>query len=206
MTNISNHSLQAFKLGCIRQHKLLFSDLSFCVQAGSALVVTGPNGAGKSSLLRLLAGLSMPALGELWWQGKRVSADYQAQLHYIGHTNGIKLGLSVLENLQLMNALSDQPTVDLELCLSLLQLDQQRQVLAGNLSAGQKRRIALAKLWLVPKRLWILDEPLTAIDAETQAVFSSHLAAHLKNDGVAVVSSHQSLPLQDLQTLELLPC
>lgn len=207
MTIPSNHSLQAVTLSCVRQRKLLFTDLSFCVPVGSLLLVTGPNGAGKSSLMRILAGIAAPLRGSIWWQGKLIDAAYKEQLHYVGHTNGIKLGLSVIENLQLINALSGHPTINYASVLASLQLDSQRNELAGNLSAGQKRRIALAKLLLFPKQLWILDEPFTAIDNATQQLFLYHLESHLKNDGIAIISSHHPLSLDmNTQILELSPC
>jgi heme exporter protein A len=205
------HCLQVINLGCIRQQKSIFVDVSFVLSAGETLLVEGANGSGKSSLLRLLAGLSTPAAGDVQWQQQSIhslGARYTHQLHYVGHTNGIKLGLTVAENIQFASHLADQSAQAEEAILAQLQLSSQRHTQARFLSAGQKRRLGLAKLFLFPKPLWIVDEPLTALDVETQNVFLSLLEMHLQNGGLCVMSSHQpiALPTARLQTLRLTTC
>ena len=205
--NTSSH-FQASNLSCIRQQKKLFANISFELQPGSILLIEGANGSGKSSLLRLLSGLATPFEGEVKWKGN---------LHYVGHANGLKLGLTVEENLALLRhceepegrrgnpeALSKNwiaaspsaPRNDEEV-LALLQLHTQKHTLAKHLSAGQKRRLALAKLFLFPKSLWILDEPLTALDTDTQQIIISALEDHTQKGGMAIITSHQPIAFKN---------
>lgn len=206
----AENKLQVVNLGCVRQQRLLFSDLSFQLHAGEALLVEGANGAGKSTLLQLLTGLSIPTTGEIFWQDTAITHsqyEYWGKLHFISHTNGIKLGLTVTENLQLTHHLSlSIPKKSITNIVEELQLSHCKNTLAKNLSAGQKRRVALAKLWLIPKTLWILDEPLTALDIHMQTLFLSRLNSHLQEGGIAIVSSHHSnIFTPAVKTLRL-PC
>ena len=202
--------LQVNALSCAHQQIVLFSNLSFHLKPGVALIVEGTNGSGKSSLLRLLTGLTTPAAGDIHWQGKPTTHDlisYQQQLHFIGHNNGTKLGLTALENLRLAGALSMDKTNMAESVLKTLQLEQQTHTLAKYLSAGQKRRLALARLFLVQKPLWLIDEPFTGLDTQTQALFLSALTAHLQSGGICVLSTHHALTLHaEVQTLKLPLC
>jgi heme exporter protein A len=205
-------SLQAIDLGCIRHNTLLFKKIDFTLFPGEALVVEGVNGIGKSSLLRLLAGLSAVEEGHFYWQGHSVHAqliDYWQQLHYLSHFNGLKLQLSVLENLRLaarLALLKELPAS--EEILSLLKLREYSHTLVRYLSAGQKRRLALARLFLIPKPLWILDEPLTALDDQGQQLFQHQLDRHLQHQGICLLSSHHALPFkhQRCKTVRLVPC
>lgn len=166
-------------------------------------MVEGPNGSGKSTLLKLLTGLTSPPTGDIHWQGQSIlhHPDYGQHLHYIGHLNGIKTGLTVLENLTFMHVLSGA-ALDTGI-LDLLKLKDHQQVLSRELSAGQKRRLALARLFCIKKPLWIVDEPLTAIDAETQDLFLSALKNHLAQNGMAVISTHQPILLNDVSIKQL---
>lgn len=204
-------TLQVKNLSCVRQQKILFADISFHLNSGTALLVEGPNGSGKSSLLKLLTGLSTPAAGDIYWKGKSLSlnhADYWENLHYVGHTNGVRLGLTVAENLQLMGHLTDKKLSDSDAALSHLQLAAHKNTQAKYLSAGQKRRLALAKLFLVKKTLWILDEPFTALDAATQEFLLMQLENHLLNGGICIISSHHPIIFKKIpaQTLRLEIC
>jgi heme exporter protein A len=192
------NQLEASHLSCQRQYKLIFADVSFALQKGEALLVEGPNGAGKSSLLRILTGIASPSAGDVYWQGKPIesSDDYKTNLHYIGHRDGIKLGLTVIENLRLSQQLAEAKPADINNILSLLNLTEQANTQTFYLSAGQKRRVALAALFLYPKILWILDEPLTALDLPMQHFFLERLESHLQNDGIAVISSHHPFTLR----------
>ena len=189
--------LEAINLSCIRPHQTLFTQLSFQLNQGEILLIAGSNGSGKSSLLRLLTGLSLPTAGEIHWQHipiHPIRAEYSEALHYVGHTNGIKLGLTVVENLQLAAHLTGFVfSGKFESLLTQLQLNAHKNTPAKYLSTGQKRRLALAKLFLIPKRLWILDEPFTALDTETQLFFTSSLEAHLQQGGMAIISSHHPM-------------
>src|SRR5579862_8661444 len=191
--------LQAINLSCTRQNKPIFAAISFELQQNQALFIHGPNGSGKSSLLRLLTGLATPADGNILWQGKSIqenSLEYWANLHYVGHSNGIKLGLSVAENLELAAHLASSPHhQDKDFFLEQLQLTAHQHRLAKYLSAGQKRRLALAKLFLFPKNIWILDEPLTSLDEMTQRFFLTQLEKHLHEGGISIISAHHPIIL-----------
>lgn len=200
-------TLQAFHLTCVRQQRCLFKELSFELTEGELLLVEGANGCGKSSLLRLVAGLSTPLSGEILWRQQSIQSireAYHHSLHYLGHTNGIKWGLTVEENIRLTQQRLLQPdTLSIDEILTELQLDTFKHTLASELSAGQKRRIALAKLFLFPKSLWIVDEPFTSLDVGTQTLFLAKLRQHLQQGGMAVMSSHHSLPATDFAVKQL---
>lgn len=188
--------LEAVSLQCVRGEHALFSDLSFKLGAGEMLLVSGPNGAGKTSLLRLLCGLSQPAAGEVRWQGECVRGqrgEYCKQMAYLGHHNGVKDELTALENLR---AAADVAGVAaggdaLLAALEHVGLRGHEDLPAKLLSQGQKRRVALARLLLADARLWILDEPLAALDVQAVVLVEDMLAAHLARGGMAVLTTHQ---------------
>lgn len=197
--NTHGHSLSIESLTCIREQRLLFSDLSLQLNPGDLLLIEGPNGSGKSTLLRLLTGLATPAAGHIYWQQQSIvnNPAYCENMHYIGHLNGIKSGLTVSENLCLMQYLADKTaSSDHSTLLTTLGLLDHRHQLARHLSAGQKRRLTLAKLFCLKKPLWLLDEPLTAIDHAAESLFITHLEQHLQDGGMAVISTHHPIPLQ----------
>jgi heme exporter protein A len=197
-------------LSCQRQQENIFENVSFQLRAGEALILEGPNGAGKSSLLRLIAGLATPTAGSVHWQNKDIhesNSAFTENLHYIGHQNGIKLGLTVIENIELTAHLNGV-MLDRSLTntvVTQLSLDDKRDALARQLSAGQKRRLALTKLFLFPKILWLLDEPFTALDANSRTLFTKRLEEHLQNNGMCIMSTHHriDLPQTKLQILRL---
>lgn len=193
-------------LSCVRNEKKLFQPISFALKKGTGIWIKGVNGAGKSSLLRLLAGISSSKMGEINWQTSNETIF--ADIHYIGHSDGLRKGLSIIENLKLCAALLQQEIAGLPETMRLLQLEQCMHTPIQCLSAGQKRRAALARLFVFPRGVWILDEPLTALDIKTQQVVYKKIAAHLAAGGLCVLTSHQPLPdtLQPLQQLELEPC
>jgi heme exporter protein A len=192
-------SFSASQLSCVRQKTTLFRNISFTLKSGSLLVIEGANGSGKSSLLRLLAGLSSPAGGEIFWQNQsiyQIRDLYNDNMHYVGHANGIKLGLTVAENIKLVKCLAGNNGnifPDEHEILTLLQLATYKHVLAKTLSAGQKRRLALARLFLLPKKLWILDEPFTALDMNSHTIVLSLLEKHLEQNGISIISSHHPI-------------
>lgn len=206
----TDNILEVINLSCKRQSRLLFSDISFQLKSGELLLVEGVNGSGKSSLLRLLTGFATPFFGKIFWNNQLIhnlSTLYLENLHYIGHSNGIKLELTIAENLQLAGYYSLQKITS-ESVLSLFQLNAHKHTQVKYLSAGQKRRVSLAKLLLVPKILWILDEPLTALDTHTHTLFLNCLREHLKKGGMAIISSHHSIHIENVavKTLRLCSC
>jgi heme exporter protein A len=181
----------------------LFSDVHFKVKSGEALVVEGSNGSGKTSLLRILCGFNYPVKGEITWNGAAINGheSYQQQISYIGHASGVKLDLTVLENLVFAQRLvgSTRKEDEIKEITRTVGLFKQRHVQARKLSAGQKRRVALARLQLEERQLWILDEPLTALDKEFVTEFEKVLEKHLQQNGMLVVTTHRELILPAAQ-------
>ena len=202
--------LMAQNLACLRGDRLLFKNVGFELKAGGLLYVLGENGSGKSSLLRLLCGLLMPEDGAVFWDGKKIKQDaenYLSNLFYIGHLNGLKDDLTALENLQISarlagNDVSEKKTLA---ALAAIGLERCANLPARVLSQGQKRRVALARLWLTESKLWILDEPFAALDTASVEVLATRLGQHLSNGGMTIITTHQDVTInaQSTQTLRL---
>lgn len=192
--------LEAQNLAARRGLARLFSGLSFKVAAGEALVVTGANGTGKTTLLRMLAGLSAPAGGEIRWNG-RPAAPFdpalRAALAFAGHSPSLKDELTAEENLASLVALAGDTASGeaIREALDNVALSRQRSLPARVLSQGQRRRIGLARLTLLPRPLWILDEPVTALDAAGTELLARIVAGHLAKGGLAVAATHAPLGL-----------
>lgn len=200
--------LETRGLGCIRNDRELFTNLEFALKAGQMLVVEGPNGCGKTSLLRILTGLGLADSGEILWRGTpidRLAGDYYEQVAYVGHHDGVKNELSCLENLRLARAMGVPSQQDLDDVLERVNLYAYGETEVGSLSAGQKRRLALARLLATDSILWILDEPFTSLDRDSMAMFASLFEQHLELEGLIVMTSHHdiSLPGQSVQRLQL---
>jgi heme exporter protein A len=189
--------LAASDLACFRGDRLLFQELNLNVDGGQALQIRGPNGCGKTTLLRILCGLTRPEDGTIRWRGRALRAhdpDYLRDLRYIGHNDGVKLVLSPRENLRIAMALdSGADEVALEAALARLELAHFMDVPCSTLSAGQRRRVGLARLTLGGARLWLLDEPFTALDATGIATVRALIEDHLATGGCAVLTSHQAV-------------
>ena len=153
--------LEVNHLSAVRDKRLLFKNLSFELKPGALLLIEGPNGAGKSTLLRMLAGLRTPSNGTICWQGKPLGPEYFNDMHFLGHSNGLKLELTVLENLSLANSLAFKSEPVSTVGLHELGMMSEVNTPINHLSAGQKRRAALARIFSIPRTLWLLDEPLT---------------------------------------------
>lgn len=190
-------------LAAFRGERLVLRDLDFSLEAGGALVLAGPNGSGKSTLLRLLAGLVRPAAGRVAWQGEDALIDLAAhaeRVAYVGHQDAVKPGLTVVENLRFAAALSGRPV---EAALDAVGLERLTDLPARMLSAGQKRRLALARLALTAAPLWLLDEPTLGLDTASIARFGTLLAAHRERGGLVVAATHIPLPLAGTRELRL---
>jgi heme exporter protein A len=200
--------LEAHALAARRGFATLFIGLSFRVDAGHALVVTGANGTGKTTLLRMLAGLSAPSEGEVRWNGVALPPFAQALravIAFAGHLPALKDELTAEENLaSLMHLAGEKPTADaLSAALDAVALGRQRRLPARVLSQGQRRRINLARLSLLKRPLWILDEPVTALDSAGIAFLADMVKRHLESGGLAVAATHAPLGLPDARVRSL---
>lgn len=198
--------LKVNNLACLRDDRLLFHHLNFVLNPGEILHVHGANGVGKSSLLRILCGLLEPAEGEIFWQGNLSSADpneFHRAIGYLGHKLGLKERLTVAENVKLFE--SGKPQFDTFKALERMGVMKLKDHAVETLSAGQKQRVALARLLAKNCKLWLLDEPFTAVDSAGIADLESVLQEHVKEGGMVVLTSHQPIKLSDLsiQTLSL---
>ncbi|PZN77692.1 MAG: heme ABC transporter ATP-binding protein CcmA [Candidatus Methylumidiphilus alinenensis] len=193
--------LSVIDLECIRGDNLLFSGLDFKLYEGQLMQVEGANGSGKTSLLRILAGLSLASEGQVLWDGKDIHKQrsfYFSKVAYLGHTLGIKSDLSPLENLKITLALASFPFDETAVYRALEQtgLSGKEDVPARSLSAGQKQRVALARLLACPTKLWIMDEPFTALDASGVSLVRDLLETHLRRGGLVVLTSHQAVEVR----------
>lgn len=185
--------LIAEQLTCIRGGRRLFHGLGFAVAGGEALAVVGPNGAGKSSLLRLIAGLLRPAGGRVVLDEGPADRPPGQLAHFIGHLDGVKGALSVGENLEFLRAILGGGGRANGAALMALGLGHLASLPVRMLSAGQKRRLALARLLIAPRPLWLLDEPTTALDGEGQVSFGVLAKEHLAGGGLIVAATHAPL-------------
>lgn len=193
---------------CLRGARVVFSGLRFGLDAGGALVLVGPNGSGKSSLLRLLSGLSKPFGGTLLWDGRPVSEDpdgHRGRLRYVGHLDAVKPALTAQENLAGWAGLqgSADPARAAAEALARWDLAHLADVPGRYLSAGQKRRVNLARLALAPAALWLLDEPSTALDRASVARLAAEITRHRRAGGMVVLSTHTDLDLTDPAVLDV---
>jgi heme exporter protein A len=192
-------------LACQRGERRVFRGLGFTVPAGGALILVGPNGSGKSSLLRVMAGLTPHATGTLFWDGADISEDIAAhhgRLHFIGHADALKPVLSAEEMLGFWAGMRGGKP-DLKAALEQFGLGAAALLPCRYLSAGQRRRVTLARLVATPAPLWLLDEPMTGLDAEACAQLLAAIAVHRRAGGSVVLSTHAPLDLTDTLSLSL---
>lgn len=202
------YMLKVTDLAFSRGEQQLFTNLNFELSAGELLQVEGANGSGKTTLLRTLCGFTQPVAGSVYWNGKCISEineEYHADIIYLGHLNAIKDELNALENLRFSSAFSGCPISD-SAAISALR----RMGLRGRetfpvkaLSQGQRRRVALARLLVNKAPLWILDEPLTALDISAVGMMQELIGEHLNTKGMVIYTTHQTLDVAGIQTRRL---
>jgi heme exporter protein A len=204
----SHPILEARAITCVRGERQLFSDLNLRVFAGQCLHIRGENGIGKTSLLRLLTGLASPESGEVLWNGaaiKKVASEYHSQLLFLGHRDALKEDLTALENLRMFAAIDGIVISEKEAFASLWRfgLKGREDLPVYCLSAGQKKRVLMARMLLRHAQVWILDEPFNALDASAVGELQALIQEHLEGKGLAILTSHQALSIQGLQVFDL---
>ncbi len=205
MSDTFNYVLKANGLSCIRDDRVLFEGLSFTVSAGQVLLLEGQNGSGKTSLLRILCGFREPDEGELSWCADTLSdSSYFADLAYVGHLEGVKKELTVYENLKVALALGQPGNYSIMDALDRVSLTDYDEVLVQALSAGQKRRLSLARLLMTKNILWILDEPFTSLDKQGIDLIETLMSEHCAMGGMIVLTSHHDLSIQGVDVQRIL--
>jgi heme exporter protein A len=194
--------LVAKGLSCIRGGRSLFHGLSFSLQAGEAILITGPNGAGKTSLLRMIAGLLTPAAGTIALDDAEVVGEH---CHFVGHFDAVKGALTVAENLAFGSALLGGSGVPVTAALDRLGIGALKDLPGEVLSAGQRRRLALARLLAAPRPIWLLDEPTAALDAAGQQTLAELMREHRAHGGMVIAATHMQLDLDHAQEISLNP-
>ncbi|MEN8168452.1 MAG: cytochrome c biogenesis heme-transporting ATPase CcmA [Pseudomonadota bacterium] len=213
MTSHPSHTtspaqFEAKGLACIRDDRVLFDDLSFSVNPGEALVLEGRNGSGKTSLLRILCGIRLPESGDLLWNGEdifRLGPEFHEHIAYLGHKDGHKPDLTPTENLRIAQGLGKaKEGITLEEALDQVGLYGFEDVPTRNMSAGQQRRLAIARLLVTDARLWILDEPFTSLDRTGIEHMERLFEAHLERGGMAAMTTHHRVGFkEDIQLIRI---
>lgn len=196
-------------LSLIRNEKTIFQNINCALEAGSILQIQGQNGAGKTSLLRILAGLINPSEGEIFWQQQLINQqreDFCRALLYLGHTSSIRANLTVYENIiASLQLAAKNDLAQIIPALEYFNLQSYRDTLVQYLSAGQQKRVALSRLFLLSSPLWVLDEPFSAIDQNGVQLIENLLLNHAQRGGIVIFTSHQAIALNysQIQTLYL---
>ena len=193
-------------LSCRRGGRVIFRETGFATGSGGFALVMGANGSGKSSLLRVLAGLIVPAAGAVRWENRDVSEDaaaHRARVHYIGHLDALKAGLTVREMLGYWCALHGAKETKLDQSLNSFALTALADRPIRRLSAGQKRRLSLTRLALVEAPLWLLDEPTSALDVTGQGLLREGIARHRAKGGIVIAATHDDLNVPNVQVITL---
>jgi heme exporter protein A len=190
-------------LSAMRGGRAVFTHLSFAVASGEALVLTGPNGAGKTTLIRIIAGMLQPAGGQIRLEGGQAERSLSEECHYVGHLNGVKASLTVEANAAFWNSYLGGEDERVGRALATFGLAAVRDIPAAYLSAGQKRRLGLARLLLAERPVWLLDEPAVSLDASAQQALARAVDAHLAAGGLVVAATHAPLGFTRSRELQL---
>jgi len=195
--------LVADRLACARGGRILFSDLSFVIEPGTALILVGPNGAGKTSLIRIVAGLLAPTAGRVAIEGGKADCGIEEQCHYVGHLNAVKTSLTVEVNVGFWRCYLGGGPARVENALAAFGLAALRDIPAGYLSAGQRRRLGLARVLAAERPIWLLDEPTTSLDSASQDMLATAVNAHLAGGGLVMAATHTGLGFSSACELRL---
>jgi heme exporter protein A len=198
--------LSARALCFARNDSLVFGPLDFAVDAGEALLIRGDNGAGKTTLLRVLAGLLRPESGQIEIDGRHTETPERTRsLAYLGHLSALKADLAAIENLDFLCGLQGRRDgLSAEAAMRVVGLDGYQDALARQLSAGQKKRLSLARIWLSPAPVWLLDEPYANLDLDGIELVNRMVQAHLREGGAALVTTHGAYAAPPVRTRELM--
>lgn len=198
-------NLVVTNLACWRNEQVLFNQLNLSLLPENVLFLQGENGSGKTSLLRILCGFRLPDEGEISWGNRTIfsNPEYFQNISYVGHKNGIKDELTVEENLNLMRSMATASEIKTEVVLKQIGLFKQADVLTRQLSAGQKRKLALARLMMTNNSFWILDEPFTSLDTSSVVFFESLIKKHIARGGMLILTSHHDIDLSGLSVNRL---
>ena len=197
--------LSVNNLSCQRGYNLLFENLSFELNSGEVLRISGQNGSGKTSLLKIIAGLNTPELGSIVFEQSKLNSEkYQLETLYLGHYAALSSELSCIENLEYLTNLSTEIIApNFHNALKEVGLKNYEHELAGNLSAGQKRRIALSLLFISQSKVWLLDEPFTALDSNGVKIIENKIENHCENGGLCILTTHQDCNIKNLKEISL---
>jgi heme exporter protein A len=195
--------LMAEAVGVMRGDRMVVTHLSFAVEAGEALVLVGPNGAGKTTLIRCIAGLLKPSAGQIRFEGGQPERALGEECHYVGHLNGVKASLTVEENAAFWCRYLGGAAEQVEPALATFGLVTTRDLPAGYLSAGQRRRLALTRLLLAARPVWLLDEPTVSLDRAARQTLTTVVDAHLATGGLVVAATHAPLGFARSRELQL---
>jgi heme exporter protein A len=205
MSNNSTSRLQGSDLSCVRDDRVLFEELCFELNSGQVLLLEGENGSGKTSLLRILCGFREPDAGQVLWCGNAINdSQYYEDMAYVGHLNGVKKELTALENLKVSLALGQVGQYSITQALAKVQLADFDDALVQTLSAGQQRRLSLARLLITHNSLWILDEPFTSLDIQGITLIESLMAEHCNKGGMIILTSHHDIALASVDVQRIL--
>ena len=197
--------LKVNNLSCQKGYNLLFENLSFEINSGEVLKVSGPNGSGKTSLLRIIAGLSSFDSGSVDYDSHKLNSEkYKLDLLYLGHLAALSPELSCIENLKYSSLLgSSSSELDLSMALSQVGLEKYENDFVGTLSAGQKKRVALSLLFITQSKVWLLDEPFSALDSRAIKNFEKKIEDHCTHGGICILTTHQECNIKNLKEISL---